>query len=332
MLRPVAIVLALFVCSACSLSEIDSTNLTAKGMQFYEQGMMGKAQDSFKMAIEKNPNNDQAQYRMGIMMIHSHDYSEAERYFERSVELKPEQAQYYYMLGSAQLSQGEKLVQESEQSQQRAVLDAAKASFLKTIELDPYYAEAHLKLARIYLLNMDLQKAAAAFEQSIRSNPHLLTDDAAPSAVAYKELGMLYADYGFSNEAARVLLNGVQNNPTDAQLESELANMYLELEKYSDALLHFQQAFNLFQNKNADRLDLVLPTVYGIGISNYWKGKEAQEASRTAEAIDLYKEAKTWLDKFALNAGGPEMMGQRAAAQGYVAEIRETLQTLEGTK
>ncbi|MGI5830039.1 MAG: tetratricopeptide repeat protein [Bradymonadia bacterium] len=332
MYRKLCLLLMVFALSSCSLDAVESTNLTAKGMQFYAQGMMSKAEDAFKMAIEKDAKNDQAQYRLGIMRTQARDYSEAARYFKRSVELKPDEAQYHYMLASVLLSQGESLRDEADAALAKSLLDDAAKSFVRTIELDPYYAEAHLKLARVYRAGMDLQKAAVAYEQSIHANPKLMTDDAAPTAVAYKELGMLYADYGFNIEAARVLLNGVQNNPMDAQLETELANIYLELRQYTDALLHFKKAFDLFQSHNADRLDLVLPTVYGVGISNYWKAKEAQHNSKTAEAIDLYKEAKTWLDKFALNAAAPEMMGQRAAAQGYVAEIREVLMTLEGKK
>ena len=99
--------------TACDYAEIESTNLTAQGMRYYNSGSTTQAVKSFQSAIMKNPNNDQALYRLGQIELSRNDFAQAAEHFETCISLRPDVAQYWYMLGRVEYEEALELFDEA---------------------------------------------------------------------------------------------------------------------------------------------------------------------------------------------------------------------------
>lgn len=62
---------------------------TALGMAFKKQGKMGEAKSEFRRATEVEPDYADAYYELGAMLESDKDYKEAEKSFEKYLQLAP---------------------------------------------------------------------------------------------------------------------------------------------------------------------------------------------------------------------------------------------------
>lgn len=320
-----------FVMMACNYAEIESTNLTAQGMRSYNAGSTTQAVAAFQSAIMKNPNNDQALYRLAQIELSRKDYSEAKNHIETCISLRPDVAQYWYMLGKAQYEEALELFVDGFQGSQRDKLfEQCAKSFGQAVELDPAYAEAHLRRARCYLASGDFEKAVLSFEASIRQNPRLRTSGPNGTAVAFKELGILYANYGFYDKAIMVFTSGIIENPGDVELETEFANVYQDMGKYTEASVHFEAAYNANEERKG-KAEFVLPAMFGAGVAHYQLAKQAYKEKQQRVSNDEYAKAVSWFKKFNQWATGAELKAQREAATAYVNELDKMLKNIDLT-
>ncbi len=315
--------------AGCDTSRVDSINLTAEGMNFYNAGQMSKAIESFRKAIELHPQNHKAHFRLGLVYgARSGDHARAISSLQRAVELRPDIAEYWYQLGASQQSVGDALRAERNMADATKFYNEAKVSLQTAAELDEHYAEAYLRLARIHVELGQVSEAIDAYTNSIRADPTLRTGEKQGTAIAYKELAMLYAEYSFLDEAQQVLRNGIANNPGDVELECDLGNVYQEMKRYEEAIAHFKRAHELYEAQKG-RLDTVMPAIFGLGFCHSALGEQAMRRSDIRTATEQLQEAKRWLDLFVANASGAELAGHRLAAQGRASEIAAILKELE---
>lgn len=319
------------VMTACDYAAIESTNLTAQGMRYYQSGSSAQAVRAFQSAIMKNPNNDQALYRLAQIELSRKDYQEAKQHFESCISLRPDVAQYWYMLGRAQYEEALELFDDGFQGKRKDTLfDACSQSFGRAIALDPAYAEAHLRQARCYLANGMLQEAVMAFEASIHQNPTLRTSGPNGTAVAFKELGILYATYGFYDKAIAVFSSGILQNPGDVELETEFANVYQDMGRFVESSAHFEAAYEANAARGG-KLELVLPAIFGAGVAHYALAKKAFKEGQHRVSNDEYAKAVSWFKKFNHWAAGAELKAQREAATAYIQELDKLLKEIDQT-
>jgi len=318
------LVLALSL-AGCDYAKVESNNLTSQGMKYYNQGNMIQAMNAFRSAITKDPNNDQPLYRLAQLEITQHNYDEAKAHLESCISLRPDVAQYYYMLGTAQYEEAVSLPDTEEaQTPKERLLMKCISSFKQAIKLDPAYAEAHLRLGRCYLANDQFEEAVIAFEDSIKENPTLKSSEKNGSAVAFKELGMLYANYGFYDKATTVFSQGIMHNLGDFQLEIEFANVLQDMGQYEEAVGHYETAYNFIVSQKID-VQQALPAMFGAGMTHYQFARQAAKQTKTRESNDEYDKAQTWFKRFVANASTDELRAQKMAANAYITEIDKIL-------
>ena len=116
------------------------------GKLYISQRRTDDAVKELKLALQENPNNEDASYFLGGLLVQEERYEEATPYLNHAKELKPDSWAVYFYLGKAKLHQGR----------------TAEAVVLlrRAVELNPNEANAEYQLGRA--LQASGQKTAAA--------------------------------------------------------------------------------------------------------------------------------------------------------------------------
>ncbi len=110
---------------------------TKQGLEFYEQGKMEDALNSFTKAIELKQHLASSYYNRGRTLSNMKQFVRALEDFNRAIEINPKVATYYNSRGIASLlsGKGQKIAQDD---------------FNRAIELDPKYGAAIFNRAFTY--------------------------------------------------------------------------------------------------------------------------------------------------------------------------------------
>lgn len=122
--------------------------------------------------IDADPGDADAWMALGTMLVTAEDYPRASEAFAAAVEARPDDASAHAQLGRALMFQG--------------LLRVARAELHRAIELDPTLAEAHLFLGITYshAAPADLDAARAAWTRTMELDP---TSEFAKQASGYLE-------------------------------------------------------------------------------------------------------------------------------------------------
>jgi len=120
-----------------------------EGKTEFQQGHIARARDIFEAILQKDDNNAEAHYRLGLIELRREYRNEddAVDHMERATELNPQSADYQYGYGAAL---GMK-AQNSGVIKQAFLAPKVKKAFLRAVELDPMLLEARIGLAQYYL-------------------------------------------------------------------------------------------------------------------------------------------------------------------------------------
>lgn len=315
-------ILCAFLASACNYASVESASLVEKGIKQYEAKSLNKAMATFQTAIDRDSSNDKAHYYMALIDMNFRDYTAAIQKLDLAVGCAPDIPVYPYTLGLAYSEKAEELVANGSLDEAEAAYNSCVKSMKKAIALDPFYAEAQLQQARCHIGVKEYSEAVDAYEASIRSDPMLKTSKG--TALHYKELGMLYARFGFFSLAVTVLSNGILNNVTDGSLEITVANVMFEMERYEEAFAHYNAANANLENKGESRI-VALPALLGAAMSQYAIAKQMSKSDKQRNALDHFIEAKKWFDLYVQAAVNDEENIRRADAVARIKEIDEIL-------
>ena len=111
----------------------------------------------YEVEIEKHPSDDGLHDSVAMLYLELARYDQAIAHFKTSVALKPNSAQAYYNLGTAQTLARR--------------LEDAEASFRAALRIDPAYANAHNNLGNVLLALGRNQEAVEAFREVVRLQP-----------------------------------------------------------------------------------------------------------------------------------------------------------------
>ena len=131
----------------------------------------------YRKAVELNPKAPHLHYRIATLLLHDKkDESDAEalEQFKQELIVNPGDAPSEYQVAEILRRQNQ--------------LDAAFAHFLRAIELDPVFVEAHLGLAKVHLARHQPNEAIQQLKTAIQLAP----ENPAPHyslMLAYRELG-----------------------------------------------------------------------------------------------------------------------------------------------
>lgn len=118
-----------------------------KGETFYKQERYVQAKGNLEDVLKQNPDNLKTLQYLGEIACHYKSWDKALFYFERLINLKPSNADYYYLYGGALALKA----QSSNKLKALGMLDDIQESFEKAIKLNPKHIEARWALIDYYL-------------------------------------------------------------------------------------------------------------------------------------------------------------------------------------
>ncbi len=154
------------------------------------------------------------------------DFSDADKWFTKSVEWDPGNFQTLYYLGRTKYNENR--------------FDEAVAVFKKCLELDPRSVKAEDNLGLSYAALGRTEDALAAYKQAI-SWDNNLPKDSGP----YIDLGSLLVDNNRSSEAVPYLLEALRCAPQDLRAHRELGKAYLHLNELAKAQSELEKSVEI---------------------------------------------------------------------------------------
>ena len=301
---------------------------------FEQKKDIEKARAHIQASLTLNEKEDKAYETLGDISKHLNDYLESEKQYQKAVNFNPQNYLAYYKLGN--LKYLEKNFDQATKFYQKSLglkpsfhksylnlslsflrlkyLNKAKEYLNKSLEITSLYEDqnrlqkTYSTLAYIYYLNKLYSKSINYYKKSIdlKKNHH-----------DYFHLGLVYEKKNDLKEAKKAYKISIQINENYGKAKFNLATIYLNEKKYSEALKLFNQvtiiepklvvnyinagkcyaaigqdekAYEQF--KRALSLNENLPTA-SIEIAKYWKKKGVMD-----KAIDYAKDA---LNKESIN-------------------------------
>jgi tetratricopeptide (TPR) repeat protein len=149
--------------------------------------------------------------------------AEAEQAYRQALQLEPNSAEAWLLLGNACQAQGK--------------LAEAAAAFQQALQLRPVFAEGHYQLGNLLAQQRQFREAAACYQQVMRLEP--------ARAEAHNNLGVMWAEQHRFAEALPCYHRAVALLPGYAEAHYNLANTLKELARLDEAVTRYREALRL---------------------------------------------------------------------------------------
>ena len=289
------------------------------GNEFYAQGMIREAEQSYRSAIRIDPGHIDAYGNLGVLLNRFGMVAEAAACYQKMIQIRPEFVRAHYILGGLLSSLGQH--GEALLSCQRALrlqpnsvealcnlgvalqglgqLTEAAETIRKAIAIKPAYAEAYINLGNVQSDLGKLADAKACYIKALELQPD--------SAVAYYNLASMLHDERDFEHAELYYKRALQINPRYDAAYTNLGTTFMELGKCEDALACYQRALS-FKPESAQALCNV--------------GSALHELGRLEEARQCYLQALQYDPDFADAHGN---LGGILMQQGVLDEAKTYL-------
>jgi tetratricopeptide (TPR) repeat protein/peroxiredoxin len=204
------------------------------GVAMYQHGYLDQAAESFQHVIDLKPNDADAYYNLGTLSLKRNNLEQARTYLEKTVQLRPDYPEAWNNLGMM--------------AAQHEQLDEAIRNFQQSLQLRPGYAIALLNLGNVYRRRHSFEKAEDCLTRSIQLQP----DD----PEANYSLGMLYAQQGQMERAADYLQRALALRPIYPEALNNLGVLYVRGQQYAQAEDQFKTGIRVAPSFDQSYLNL----------------------------------------------------------------------------
>jgi len=236
-----------FVAEARQVTQLTPPLLTVLGDAYLKKGDAGKAEESYRAALDAQNNNADALlglalvsqskgdakaaslylsrarelvadspellYRFAVAALRSEMFDDARRALERAARLKPDEPAYLVALGAVWLKKPE--------------LFEAERVFRQALKLQPDNAQAQMYLGYTLLKQKKYPEARELLEKSVRK------DAGTPETFYY--LGLIAEEQNEDERAVDLFERAVRLTPSFANAHIALGSAYLKLKDYPRA-------------------------------------------------------------------------------------------------
>ncbi len=259
--------------AAVKLDKNDKSSTVNLGVAYMQTSNYDKAVDIYERAVAHSPKDPQLNMQLAIALDSAGKHAEAAAEFERAAALDPKNSvpALYSGLLNHQAGHDDKAVPElktalalgtTEKFQAYAALaEAATAAKQNDEAIKDYTLAAQAKpndFVTQYNLGVLEQNAGkkAEAEAAYRQALTLKTDDAKAMAGVRSNLSLLLIDDGKLDEAATLLAQAAQGDPTNAEYENNLGQVYEKLNKKDLAIAAYTKAVQLDPNQAGAKASL----------------------------------------------------------------------------
>lgn len=247
--------------SASKLSEIAkalyeaSENATGDNKKRLESNALIYAES----AINKNPKDAFSHYIIGMNALNNKDLQKANDEFTKAVSYDGKNYLFYYNLGRVQYMMRKFI--------------PAKSSFSTAAMLNPNHSQSRYNLGLTNLRLNDQKSALQEFRKAHDINPRYER--------AYLEEARILLKLGDSNGAIAAYQNVIKINGANIAALQELGNVYVQLNKYSEAENSFRKAISLFSQNTENPL-----TYYNLSVALFEQQKVQEAVTYAKKAYD----------------------------------------------
>ncbi|MGE4384242.1 MAG: tetratricopeptide repeat protein [Endomicrobiaceae bacterium] len=192
------------------------------GMVYERQADIDRAIDTFEYIVKNEPTSP-AFARLGYYYALKQNYKRAEFYINKSIELDPFNAEFYYISGLNYIDMGN--------------YEKAKISLGKSLDYKPDFIDAKFYLAMVNDKLNDFNAAELLLKEILNVQPD--------NVKVLNYLGYSYAEKNINLDAAEKMLKRViELSPNDPAFLDSLAWMYYKTSKYQEAEKYIFMAIN----------------------------------------------------------------------------------------
>lgn len=190
---------------------------------YYEQGLIDLAIDTYRRAIELQPNFPDAYCNLANALKEKGQVQEAEDCYNTALRLCPNHADSLNNLANIKREQG--------------YIEEATRLYLKALEVFPEFAAAHSNLASVLQQQGKLNEALLHYKEAIRIQPTF--------ADAYSNMGNTLKEMQDVAGALQCYTRAIQINPAFADAHSNLASIHKDSGNIPDAIQSYRTALKL---------------------------------------------------------------------------------------
>ncbi len=276
----VAVPIIVVLCSSLAFYGLYVKKISSGGKQGFEKGLIyaklnrnTEAIAEFKKELEKNPENADIYYHLGISYIKLKEYDKAVAAFNTALKIKPGFSNALIQLPTISLTQAielrklgesesivlEKLLEAedlcrdiiekdpdnvqayillSEVHFSQGLIDDAITDYKYVLNIDNSSVNVHFALARLYINKKDLNMA--------RKECDLILSELEPdNKNAQFLLSTIYEQQGNYDEAIVLLKRILEKDPENVMAHTRLGLVYLKLSKYDEAIAEAWKVYDL---------------------------------------------------------------------------------------
>ena len=204
----------------------DVEKLFNMGNAYDDEGNYDKAIEYYQKTIELKPDNTEVYNNMGIAYNHKGSYDKAIEYYEKAIELNPDLSEAFNNMGNAYSDKGN--------------YDKAIECYQKVIELNPDDVDAYYNMGNAYFKKGNYNKAIECYKESIELNP----DD----VDAYSNMGFTYKNKGNYDKAIEYYQKAIELKPDKDEAYNNMGIAYHEKCNYDKAIECYKKAIELKPN------------------------------------------------------------------------------------
>jgi Flp pilus assembly protein TadD/peroxiredoxin len=204
------------------------------GVAMYQHGYLDQAAESFRQVLDVKPNEADAYYNLGTLSLKRNDLQQARSYLEKTLQLRPNYPEAWNNLGMI--------------AAQNDQLDEALRDFQQSLDLRPQFGIALLNLGNVYRRQHSFEKAEDCLNRAIQMQPE--------DPETNYSLGMLYAQQGQLNRAADYLQRALALRPTYPEALNNLGVLFVRGQQFAQAEDQFKTGIRIAPSFDQSYLNL----------------------------------------------------------------------------
>ena len=273
---------------SAAAAEQPARSHVATGSDLLHRGLLDDAEREFRLALQSEPNNQDALAGLGQVQVERGQFSDAVPLLERATKVSSQMVSAFRTLGDAHLALGE--------------LDKAAVAYRQAVALAPEDVGLRLSLAHSLNEAGDYGEANSVCRQTLR----FVKNDPAGQAKVYRQLGEIASHEGKSAEAVSSLYKAQELDPRDVEIPRALANAASRGGLYAEAATACQRVLQLapldvgakkqlaWVNFKLERYPVSIKHYEALGdslgtVDRYYLAQAYAKTNKTDRAVELFR-------------------------------------------
>lgn len=259
------------------------------GSDLLSRGQLDEAEREFRLALEQEPNNQDALAGLGRVQVQRGQFSDAVPLLERATRVSSQMVSAFRSLGDAHLAMGD--------------LEKSATAYRQAVALAPEDVSLRLALAHSLTEVGDYNEALSVCRNSFR----FVKNHPENEALVYRQMGETYSRDGKPAESVSALYKASELNPRDPEIVRTLATAAVRGGLYAEAAAACQRVLALapldvaakkqlaWVNFKLERYPITIKHYEALGdslgtVDRYYLAQAYVKSNKTDRAVELFRQ------------------------------------------